>query len=1189
MLLSKLEIKGFKSFGEKITIHFDRGVTGIVGPNGCGKSNVVDAIRWVLGEQKTRNLRSDKMENLIFNGSRQRKPLQMAEVSLTFLNNKNILPTEYTTVTITRRYYRDGESEYLLNGVTCRLKDITGLFLDTGIGPDSYAIIELKMVDDILSDRENSRRSLLEEAAGISKFKIRKKETFRKLEDTEADLTRLEDVLFEIRKNMKALEKQAKQAEEYYQIKDNYRQASIEHARFSMAARAEELSAVNGKLQLAKDERAKLSAQVATKEAELEEIRKQLLMEEKTLSSRQKTLNDFVGKIREIESQKKIREDRIGFFTDRLQKLAEEINRNTGRKEALQKELESIGTRKTAGQKELDELQTELNAAQESLALAREESEKLRARLDLKQEDLRKCQQELYQLEKNLEYSETQKADLENELKKAVVATEDQTVFLENFERKLESVATSITEKSARILDMEKKEIELAGTITDTAENGEKLRSSLAELYRKLDARQNELNLTRAMVENLEGFPEAVKFLRKNKSWSKKAPLVADVINIEEKYKIALESVLEPYLNHYVVQTENEAYLAMKLLAEGQKGKSAFFILDRLRNFKAEKAADLQDALPAKKLVEYDGQYENLVSYLLDDVYITDKPIPFAQHASAETPVLFGEMAWDWSEHTVVSISGAMTRRKFSISGGSTSVFEGNKIGKGIQIKKLENEISGLNTLIHNDKLALEENQQSLNELRQSTQKSLIDHLQKEVNQLRQEEAALSARKEQSLQLLSSSKERKEDILHKIKQLTENFSAKQPLLDETRKSATALEKEIETLQQQWKLRSEDTSQASAKFNQLNIRHIQIQNGLTAGNREEEFRVQELNQLEASALQAETEQKNVEAELARLHSAGEGADNQLPELYEEKQAIESGLNESEKLYFETRGSIDNREKEIRDLNRKRENEGVLMSELQEAMHAGQAQLMAIQERIHVEFETLPDRENDLPQANAAEEEKWRQKAQSIKNQLERMGPINLMAREAYQEIKERHDFIENQKKDLTEARNSLSQTIGEIEKVARDHFSETFQKVQENFKKVFRSLFTEEDTCDLVLQNPEEPLDSPIDIMARPKGKRPLTINQLSGGEKTLTAISLLFAIYLIKPAPFCIFDEADAPLDDTNIDKFNRIIRKFSDESQFIIVTHNKRTMASTDVIYGVTMPEQGVSRVIPVDLRELA
>jgi chromosome segregation protein len=1189
MLLSKLEIKGFKSFGEKITIHFDRGVTGIVGPNGCGKSNVVDAIRWVLGEQKTRNLRSDKMENLIFNGTRTRKPLQMAEVGLTFLNNKNILPTEYTTVTITRRYYRDGESEYLLNGVSCRLKDITGLFLDTGIGPDSYAIIELKMVDDILSDRENSRRSLLEEAAGISKFKIRKKETFRKLEDTEADLTRLEDVLFEIRKNMKALEKQAKQAEEYYQIKDGYKNASIEHARYSMASKAREQDSVREKLHQSQNDRSALSASVATKEASLEEIKKKLLLEEKTLSSRQKTLNEYVGKIREIESQKKIREDRIGFYSERKEKLAEEIARTAALTEALQKQIQTVESRKTGEQNQLNDVAKALESAREQLTKAREESEKLRARLDLRQENLQKSRQELYRLEKNLEYSETQKTDLENELKKAVVATEDQTVFLENFEKKLESIGKEIAEKSGRILDLEKKETELAEAIAAKSEKAENLRSSLAELYRKLDARQNELNLTRAMVENLEGFPEAVKFLRKNKSWSKKAPLVADVINIEEKYKIALESVLEPFLNHYVVQTENEAYLAMKLLSEGQKGKSAFFILDRLRNFKAGKTQELKDAIPAKSLVEYDSLYENLVSYLLDDVYITDKTIPFATHASTETPVLFSELAWDWSDQTVVSISGAMTRRKFSISGGSTSVFEGNKIGKGMQLKKLETEISSLNTLIHNEKISLEENQHSLNEMRQSTQKSLIEHLQKEVNQLRQEEAALTARKEQSLLLLSSSKERKEDILNKIQQLGENFQIQMPLLEENRTTVSALEKEIESLQTDWKKYAEETELASSGFNQLNIQYVQLQNGIKASEKEEEFRIQELNQLNTRKLQAEEEMKTVNAELTRLSTADAGDDKDLPALYEEKQAIESGLNESEKTYFETRGSIDNLEKEIRELNRKKEQGNLLISELQETIHTGQAQLIAIQERIHVEFETLLSWEADLPEASTTEEEKWKQKAQSIKNQLERMGPINLMAREAYQEIKERHDFIENQKKDLLEARNSLSNTIGEIEKVAREHFSETFQKVQENFRKVFRSLFTEEDTCDLVLQNPTEPLDSPIDIMARPKGKRPLTINQLSGGEKTLTAISLLFAIYLIKPAPFCIFDEADAPLDDTNIDKFNRIIRKFSDESQFIIVTHNKRTMASTDIIYGVTMPEQGISRVIPVDLRELA
>jgi chromosome segregation protein len=1189
MLLSKLEIKGFKSFGDKITIHFDRGVTGIVGPNGCGKSNVVDAIRWVLGEQKTRNLRSDKMENLIFNGTRTRKPLQMAEVALTFLNNKNILPTEYTTVTISRRYYRDSESEYLLNGVACRLKDITGLFLDTGIGPDSYAIIELKMVDDILSDRENSRRALLEEAAGISKFKIRKKETFRKLEETEADLNRLEDVLFEIRKNMKSLEKQAKQAEEYYQIKENYRQASIEHAKLTMAARAEDMAEIKQKLQQSQGERAELSTRIAQNEADLEEIKRKLLIEEKTLSSRQKTLNDYVEKIREIESQKKIREDRFRFYTDRQKKMIEESNETTAKKEILQKQIKELDIKKINEEKQLHFLSEDLELSQESLTYAREESEKLRAQLDIKQINIRKKQQELYRIEKNIEFSETQKTDLENELKKAVVATEDQTIFLENFERKLESIKKTISEKTNQILNLEKIEIELAENIILKSKIGENLKESLTDIYRKLDARQNELNLTRAMVENLEGFPEAVKFLRKNKSWSKKAPLLADLINIEEKYKVALESVLEPYLNHYVVQTENEAYLAMKLLSEGQKGKSSFFILDRLSKLIPQKPIELEDALPAKKLLEYDPIYENLVSYLLEDVYITDKPIPFGAHSATETPVLFGELTWDWADHTVVSISGAMTRRKFSISGGSTSVFEGNKIGKGIQMKKLEAEIGELNTLIHNEKLALEENQEEINCLRESTQKSLIDHLQKEVNQLRQEEAALSARKEQSLQLLSSSKERKEDILKKINQLSQNFATQLPVLEETKTLVEKLEIEIEALQKQWKLRSEETAMASGKFNQLNIQSIQLQNGLKARKQEEEFRQQELNQLDIKILQIETEKKNVQIELDSLSSAEASVDSELPGLYEEKQAIESGLNESERIYFETRGNIDNQAKEIRDLAKKRELIGVLVSECQETINAGQAQLISIQERINVEFETQLNWEENMPPPNANEEEKWRQKAQSVKNQLDRIGPINLMAREAYQEIKERHDFIEGQKNDLLEARNSLTNTIGEIEKVARTHFSETFQKIQENFKKVFRSLFTDEDTCDLVLHNPDEPLESPIDIMARPKGKRPLTINQLSGGEKTLTAISLLFAIYLIKPAPFCIFDEADAPLDDTNIDKFNRIIRKFSKESQFIIVTHNKRTMASTDVIYGVTMPEQGVSRVIPVDLRELA
>ena len=1188
MQLSKLEIKGFKSFGEKITIHFDRGVTGIVGPNGCGKSNVVDAIRWVLGEQKTRNLRSDKMENLIFNGTRTRKPLQMAEVSLTFLNNKGILPTEYTTVTISRRYYRDGESEYLLNGVTCRLKDITSLFLDTGIGPDSYAIIELKMVDDILSDRENSRRALLEEAAGISKFKIRKKETFRKLEDTEADLTRLEDVLFEIRKNMKALEKQARQAEEYYTIKEAYKASAIEHARYTLAAKAEVLLELKARIADSQNLRTELSAKIATQEAEIEEVKTRLVTEEKTLSSRQKTLNEYVTKIRELEGEKKIREDRQGFYGERTKKLRQEISDGKAQKAAIEQQIGQTCVSKKEEEEKLETLKTELGWAQEQLATAREESERLRAALDLSQASLREEQQNFYRLQKTIEFSETQKADLENELKKAVVATADQHIFLENFEKKLETLTAELEKKSSQIIDSEKKELELGEQIHTKNQEAESIRQQLADLYRRLDARQNELNLTRAMVENMEGFPEAVKFLRKNKSWSKKAPLVTDLINIEEKYKISLEAVLEPFLNYYVVQTETEAYLAMKLLAESQKGKANFFVLDRFANKKTTAPVEVAEATPARNLVEYDPQYEKLVSHLLDGVYITDKTIPFAT-ASAETPVLFGEMAWQWTGHTVVSISGAMTQRPFSLSGGSISVFEGNKIGKAVQLKKLEAQIAEINILIHNEKLAEDQTQEQIAQLRQATQKSLIEHLQKEVNQLRQEEAALSARKEQSMELLRSSTERKENILLKISQLEDQSAENGPALEAAEKKVAALELEIAEWQTQYKFRTEETQMASGKFNQLNIQLIQLQNGLKTRQQEVEFRQAELVKISERLLQAETEQASVQEELLKISATDAHASLELPALYEERKAIEEGLNEVERTYFEARGAIDQKEKDVRELARKREQVAVLISECQEAMGQGQSQLIAIQERVHVEFETLLSWEEGLPAPSAKEEDTWRQKAQIIKNQLDRMGPINLMAREAYQEIKERNDFIESQKKDLIEAKTSLVNTITEIETVAKATFLETFEKVQENFKMVFRSLFTSEDTCDLVLTDSSLPLDSPIDIMARPKGKRPLTINQLSGGEKTLTAISLLFAIYLIKPTPFCIFDEADAPLDDTNIDKFNNIIRKFSDESQFIIVTHNKRTMASTDVIYGVTMPEQGVSRVIPVDLRELA
>ena len=408
MLLSKLEIKGFKSFGDRMVIHFDKGITGVVGPNGCGKSNVVDAIRWVLGEQKSRMLRSDKMENVIFNGTKNRKPSNLAEVSLTFENTKNLLPTEYTHVTITRRYYRSGESEYLLNGITCRLKDITNLFMDTGINSNSYAIIELKMIDEILNDKNNSRRELFEEAAGISKFKSRKKETLRKLEDTDADLARVEDILFEIEKNLKSLEKQAKQTARYFEIKQEYKEASINLAKKSVQKHADSLVTLNQKVQHEQDRKLAVNTKITEKEALLEFSKADLILKEKLLSSRQKTLNEHVNKIRQFESDKKIKNERLRFLEDRAQKLREQIDADRKSNDRAGFSIRSLEQESESAQKMLAEKEMIVEELREAYESQKREQTQIQENQKELTRNFSSKKDRVYQLSKDQEIKQIQ-------------------------------------------------------------------------------------------------------------------------------------------------------------------------------------------------------------------------------------------------------------------------------------------------------------------------------------------------------------------------------------------------------------------------------------------------------------------------------------------------------------------------------------------------------------------------------------------------------------------------------------------------------------------------------------------------------------------------------------------------------------------------------------------------------------
>jgi len=1175
MQLARLEIKGFKSFADKVVIHFDEGITGIVGPNGCGKSNIVDAIRWVLGEQKTSALRSEKMENVIFNGTSGRAPLQMAEVSLTINNTKNILPTEYAQVTITRRLYRSGESEYLLNGVLCRLKDITNLFMDTGVASNSYAIIELGMVDDLLNDKDNSRRMLFEEAAGISKFKKRKKETLKKLEDTDADLERVEDLLFEIEKNMKSLEKQARQTEQYYKIKEEYKQKSIDLARCILHRQNAQAAEIQKKIEEETDRKTAQAAAVAELEARIEAAKVELINKEKNLAARQREINEFVNQIRKYESDKQIKNERLRYLNDRVQNLREQIEQDKQSNERARFAIQSLETDCAQARQQLAESEQRLAQLRQEYEELRKHANTLQGKADAQRVALKQLQDQSYELNKAVEIREIQIASFRQELERTASDSTAQSASLAEFEKKLHLLNEEIQKRNAALEQLRQQETATQDEINNLEKTIEVVREEMTAISRKLDSRQNEYNLTKSLVDNLEGFPEAIRFLKKK--ITRNAPLLSDVLTCPEDYRVAIENYLEPYLNYYIVQHEAEAYEAINILSDAAKGKAHFFILDAFEKFEPTPTRIYDNAYPATQVVEFDPRYRKLMAYILDRVYICEgdiKSIPADD------------------DNTFITKSGKLTKRRFSLSGGSVGLFEGKRIGRAKNLEKLDKEIKELTAKLESVRQTLLQHQAELEKLRNNTLRRQIEEAQAALRQVHEEYVSIRTKREQFAEMLSHADLRREDILEKIDGLLKELDDLKPKAHQLQLETAEEEARLANLLQELAQQNEILAQKSNALNEQNIIYHQLDNRVKSLEQEIRFKQEAIENSTQRIEGNLAELKLNEEEIKQITLNAQAQDEDLINLYARKEEMEKHLNETEQDYYQHRGYTDQLEKELRDLQHSRQHADNLLLELQGRLNESKLQLNSVRERLAVEFNVDLDALASKAPAEAAElpdEEKLREEVQRIRQKLDNMGPINPMAMEAYKEIKERNDFILAQKEDLVKAKESLMSTIGEIETVASQTFMEAFNKIREHFKRVFRSLFNEEDDCDIKLVNPENPLESEIDIIAKPKGKRPLTINQLSGGEKTLTATALLFSMYLLKPAPFCIFDEVDAPLDDANIDKFNNIIRTFSKDSQFVIVTHNKRTMTATDVIYGITMVEKGVSRVVPVDLRELA
>ncbi len=1177
MQLDKLEIKGFKSFGDKITIHFNEGVTAIVGPNGCGKSNVVDAIRWVLGEQSTRMLRSEKMENIIFNGTKNRKPANLAEVSLTFDNTKNILPTEFSTVTVTRKLYRTGESEYRLNDVQCRLKDITDLFLDTGIGADSYSIIELKMIDEIIANKEGSRRNLFEEASGISKYKLRKKQTFNKLKDTETDLSRVDDLLFEIDKNLKTLENQAKKAERYYRLKEQYKNLSIILASFKIANFSKSLELLAAQELNQNIDKTALITQIDELDASIQKHKFSSLTKEKNLSIQQKATNDFVTKIRAYESDKKVKNEQLKFLQDKELRLTEELEKDKNQVQHIEYNKKRLLEDQLNEEQILSKIKSELDVLNEEVNELRIQQQSGKAALDVQQKTVNEIQNSVYSSEKELDIFHIQQEALTQESRRNVEDTSSREIELNEFNKVVVELTTKLESKAHEFKHLQKQEDDLQELLKATEEDLNDNKDSLNQSSRKVDAKQNEYNLTKSLVDNLEGFPESIRFLKKNSQWNKNAPLLSDILFCKEDYRIAIENFLEPLMNHYVVENYQDAIEAIRLLSNAARGKANFFILGNIET-KGSSKIDFDLGVSALGVVEVDRKYQALSQYLLQNVYLIDDEQE--KNLNAETLpkglVLIGK-------------SGKFYKTAYTLSGGSIGLFEGKRIGRAKNLDNLAKEIKLLETEIRNLKNIVEEQQIKISSLKVASKNTEIQQLQKEVYLLQNELTTVKTKQEQYQSFIKNSQNRRQDIEQKLGNISLSILEITPKINHLKEQKIQFDSQLIVQQNAYAELSEFLTVRSSSYNTDNLKYHQQKNKVAGIEKDLEYRESQLENLETRVSKNQTDLAQTKANILQVFQHVDHNDEDLFAMYQQKDEMEKAVQEAEKDHYETRGIITELEKDLTELRKNREISEVLSNEIKDQKTNLKIELNSLKERLSVEFNIDIEDLIDGEPPEDENEEDLKDKVEKIKNSLDGFGAINPMAMEAYQEMDERFNFIQAQKKDLLEAKASLLQTIQEIDDTAKEKFMEAFHVVRENFMKVFRSLFNEEDNCDLILSQPDQPLESDIDIIARPKGKRPLSINQLSGGEKTLTATALLFSLYLLKPAPFCIFDEVDAPLDDSNIDKFNNIIRTFSGQSQFIVVSHNKKTIASTDIIYGVTMVEQGVSRVVAVDLREVA
>jgi chromosome segregation protein len=1191
LYLSKLEIFGFKSFSQKTVINFTKGVTAIVGPNGCGKTNIVDAIRWVLGEQRTTTLRSDKMENVIFNGTQNKKPMGMAEVSMTLINDLGILPTEYSEVTITRRIFRSGESEYLLNHNICRLKDITNLFMDTGMGTNAYSVIELKMVETILSNKADERRTMFEEAAGVNKYKLRRRLSLKKLEDIRRDLTRVNDIVSEVEKQVNSLERQAKKAEKYNKVTTilreleldlSEREYSLWHNKKSLFKEDkekffQEKIKIESELRSLEDELTIFRGNISTVEASLSEKRKEIAEHNEVIHNVKNSLsvsaerNNSLGtnlerykqELEEFHTQLKENDE---FILNTHKKIEDLIIKISGKAKHIEDEEENLNVKKI----QLDERKFHLKNQSD---LVQEKS----VEITLKENQLENTQNSLNESNTSIDKLNNRILSTTNTIAKTVGYLEELDLEKSEAEKKLKEWDALYVQKQNEKAALEKKLSELKGK--DIEEKG-----IIAAVRDKIDFLQS-------LINNLEGISKGAKILFESKGWTdKEKMMLADVGETEDKYRFAIEASLKNVLNNLLIETFDDLQKAINYLKKNELGKASFYVLgidSEIKNSLIDRIQNFSSNRKAKRISREKGFLGWANSFISTD----DKWKPFFIKLLNRTAVIDElESAFRLKKlhpgFNFATLNGDFIHESGLVEAGSLPRLDDTLFGRKKLLQNLKNEFPKYMERLEKVRLDIEKTEEELEKI---NLKELTDQDRILLNEV--------ANIEKQIAQLEFEKKKFSDEIEKLRTEIQDLAKKSNQFDNEVNSLNEFivhkKNDRETAQQILSTLENEVKSAEEEFNSL-------QNVYTQSKLELERLIGEKKNFENSIERAKQAKEILNKSITKRESDITGTNEellQLAETMENKQTELTGLEETKQQHLIIESDITSRltnlKSQASELEKKLSESGKEREKLSDNIHSIDIKLNEINLKIENLVEHIKENYSltlelkEFEDNNIFNFEERTSEVLNYKQQIKNLGPINLLSYSEFEEEKQRLEFLHKQRDDLVDSEKDLLKTIDEINITAQNLFQETFNIIRDNFIKIFRSLFNPGDEADLRLEENADSLDGKIEIIAKPKGKRPTSIELLSGGEKTLTAIALLFSIYLVKPSPFCILDEVDAPLDDANIDRFTKIIKEFSASTQFIMVTHNKRTMEAAETMYGVTMQDEGISKLVSVQFNE--